>query len=227
MIWPLLAGIPEAAKLVAWRDCLLLLGIATTSFFAQLLMTRSFQLIPAAKAASVGFMGVIYSHILGALIFDEKITSATVLGAGLIFVGVVLVTLRKDSDSPDGSSSKGDGSGNNGGSSSKAEEAVQLSVAAIALVEGPTSGLQQSQQSQQQQQQHDALMVITSEHDDSKGDAATSTIQQEDRLPLLQQASVVQLQGTTAAVDRPAWLQQLLWGRRQQENSDGSSTVVG
>jgi hypothetical protein len=57
MVWPLLLGLPEHAKLVAARDCLLLLGIATTSFFAQLLMTRSFQLIPAARAAAVSFTG--------------------------------------------------------------------------------------------------------------------------------------------------------------------------
>jgi drug/metabolite transporter (DMT)-like permease len=57
MVWPLLLGLPEHAKLVAPRDCLLLLGIATTSFFAQLLMTRSFQLIPAARAAAVSFTG--------------------------------------------------------------------------------------------------------------------------------------------------------------------------
>jgi drug/metabolite transporter (DMT)-like permease len=58
MVWPLLLGLPEHAKIVAARDCLLLLGIATTSFFAQLLMTRSFQLIPAARAAAVSFTGV-------------------------------------------------------------------------------------------------------------------------------------------------------------------------
>jgi drug/metabolite transporter (DMT)-like permease len=57
MVWPLLLGLPEHAKRVAPRDCLLLLGIATTSFFAQLLMTRSFQLIPAVRAAAVSFTG--------------------------------------------------------------------------------------------------------------------------------------------------------------------------
>lgn len=99
MVWPLLAGIPEAAKLVAWKDCLLLLGIATTSFFAQLLMTRSFQILAAARAAAVSFTGVIYSHILGALIFHERLTPATAGGGVLIFLGVILVTLRSDDSS--------------------------------------------------------------------------------------------------------------------------------
>jgi drug/metabolite transporter (DMT)-like permease len=57
MIWPLLLGLPEHAKPVVPHDCLLLLGIATSSFFAQLLMTRAFQIIPAARAAAVSFTG--------------------------------------------------------------------------------------------------------------------------------------------------------------------------
>lgn len=65
MIWPLLVGIPQDAQLVALHDCLLLLGIATTSFFAQLLMTRSFQLIAAARAAAVSFTGeLLYGRLL-------------------------------------------------------------------------------------------------------------------------------------------------------------------
>ncbi|KAF6259064.1 hypothetical protein COO60DRAFT_1270311, partial [Scenedesmus sp. NREL 46B-D3] len=57
MVWPLLLGVPQHAQLVAPRDCLLLLGISTSSFFAQLLMTRAFQLMPAARAAAVSFTG--------------------------------------------------------------------------------------------------------------------------------------------------------------------------
>jgi drug/metabolite transporter (DMT)-like permease len=57
MVWPLLLGLPEHAELVAPHDCLLLLGIAASSFFAQLLMTRSFQIMPAAQAAAVSFTG--------------------------------------------------------------------------------------------------------------------------------------------------------------------------
>lgn len=56
-VWPLLFGLPEHARLVASHDCLLLLGIALTSFSAQLMMTRSFQITTAARAAAVGFTG--------------------------------------------------------------------------------------------------------------------------------------------------------------------------
>lgn len=42
---------------VAFCYCLLLLGIAMSSFFAQLLMTRSFQIMPAVRAAAVSFTG--------------------------------------------------------------------------------------------------------------------------------------------------------------------------
>ncbi|WIA38341.1 hypothetical protein OEZ86_001675 [Tetradesmus obliquus] len=92
MVWPLLLGLPQHAKAVAPRDCLLLLGIATSSFFAQLLMTRSFQIMPAARAAAVSFTGVIYSHILGAIVFHEQLTLPTLAGGVLIFAGVLMVT---------------------------------------------------------------------------------------------------------------------------------------
>jgi uncharacterized membrane protein len=99
---PLLLGFPEAAKPVAHVDCLLLLGIAASSFCAQLLMTRSFQLIPAAKAAAVSFMGVLYSHILGWFVFHEHLTTSALLGGVLIFIGVLLVTVKPLTTSPSG-----------------------------------------------------------------------------------------------------------------------------
>jgi drug/metabolite transporter (DMT)-like permease len=64
LIWPLLAGWPQAAVMVAAKDAALLLGISCSSFCAQLLMTRAFQLLPAARAASLNFLGVVYSHAL-------------------------------------------------------------------------------------------------------------------------------------------------------------------
>eukprot|EP00879_Flechtneria_rotunda_P004737 GHRR01005006.1.p1 GENE.GHRR01005006.1~~GHRR01005006.1.p1 ORF type:complete len:564 (+),score=172.35 GHRR01005006.1:243-1934(+) len=93
----LLLGIPEPFKAVAPDDCLLLAGIATTSFFGQLLMTRSFQLLPAARAAAMSFMGVVYSHILGAVVFHERLTLTTLGGGVLIFIGVLLVTVHRNS----------------------------------------------------------------------------------------------------------------------------------
>lgn len=64
LVWPLLAGWPQAAVMVSARDAGLLLGISCTSFSAQLLMTRAFQLLHAARASSLNFLGVVYSHAL-------------------------------------------------------------------------------------------------------------------------------------------------------------------
>lgn len=64
LVWPLAAGWPQAAQAVELRDAALLLGISCSSFCAQLLMTRAFQIVPAARASALSFMGVIYSHIL-------------------------------------------------------------------------------------------------------------------------------------------------------------------
>ncbi|KAI8475084.1 MAG: hypothetical protein J3K34DRAFT_406007 [Monoraphidium minutum] len=53
---------PAPAVLPAPRDWGLLVAIALTSFAAQLLLTRSFQLLPAGRASAMGFTSVIYSE---------------------------------------------------------------------------------------------------------------------------------------------------------------------
>ncbi len=55
---PLIFGLPERAVLPTARDTCFLLGVAFTSFIAQILQTRGFQLTLAARAAAVGFTQV-------------------------------------------------------------------------------------------------------------------------------------------------------------------------
>ena len=52
---PLAVGWPQAAVVPSLSDAALLLAVAVTSFGAQLLLTRSFQLLPAARASSINF----------------------------------------------------------------------------------------------------------------------------------------------------------------------------
>lgn len=100
-VFPLLAGVPNKAVLLSGVDGSLMLGVAGTSFVAQLLSTRGLQRCQAAKAAAMGFTQVVYSNIMGAVFFDDKLRLGGLLGTLLILAGVLLVTLRL----PAGSSS--------------------------------------------------------------------------------------------------------------------------
>lgn len=55
---PLAVGYPQAAVWLGSWDCLLLMGVAATSFFGQLSLTRGFQLLDAGKAAGLNFSQV-------------------------------------------------------------------------------------------------------------------------------------------------------------------------
>lgn len=106
-IFPLLAGVPNKAVLLSGVDGSLMLGVAGTSFVAQLLSTRGLQRCRAAKAAAMGFTQVVYSHIMGAVFFDDKLTLGGLLGTLLILAGVLLVTLRLPAGSSSGSKAGG------------------------------------------------------------------------------------------------------------------------
>jgi hypothetical protein len=55
---PLALGVPNKPALLSPADASLMLGVAATSFVAQLLSTRGLQLVVAAKAAAMGFTQV-------------------------------------------------------------------------------------------------------------------------------------------------------------------------
>jgi drug/metabolite transporter (DMT)-like permease len=57
-VFPLLAGVPNKPVLLSGVDGSLMLGVAGTSFVAQLLSTRGLQRCQAAKAAAMGFTQV-------------------------------------------------------------------------------------------------------------------------------------------------------------------------
>lgn len=57
-IVPLCIGWPDKAVLPSPSDGALMVGVAVTSFAAQLLGTRGLQLVVAAKAAAMGFTQV-------------------------------------------------------------------------------------------------------------------------------------------------------------------------
>jgi drug/metabolite transporter (DMT)-like permease len=91
----LLLGIPAPPQHPSSRNAGLLVTTGAVTFIAQLLVTRSFQLLPAAVAASLAFTGVAYAYLAGAVFFGEKLALPAALGTVLITSGVALATLRR------------------------------------------------------------------------------------------------------------------------------------
>jgi hypothetical protein len=162
--------------------------------------------------------GVIYSHILGFLIFDEKLTASTLAGGMLIFVGVLMVTVRSSSSSSSSSSSatrgKADTSaasdGNNGDMSQTAEVEAAESQALLAGV-----GRKQDLRSEHAVQLGRISIDIGSGTDGrvTEGQQQTAYAHQQEQ----------QQQQHVGGLLQPPWLQQLL-GR---DTSGGAGAVGG
>lgn len=89
---PLALSWPQRPVAPSPHEALLLVLIAFTSFLAQLLLTRSFQLLPASRASAIGFTSVVYGHILGMALFGERLTWPSALGSAVILAGVLMTT---------------------------------------------------------------------------------------------------------------------------------------
>lgn len=63
-VWPLLAGFPNKAVLLSGPDFGYMMGVAGTSFVAQLLVTRGLQRCQAAKATAMSFTQVWLAALL-------------------------------------------------------------------------------------------------------------------------------------------------------------------
>lgn len=93
-IGPLAAGLPAPARWPSGGQWVLLLGIAGCSFWGQILIGRSFQLLHAARASAINLMQVVYSYLLGLVFLHEQLTLLGGAGSALIGAGAVLVNLR-------------------------------------------------------------------------------------------------------------------------------------
>lgn len=81
------------------KDVALLLLISTTSFVGQPLLSYSFQHLPAARAASLNYLQLLWAFILGAIAYHERPSWLQIAGALLLNVGGVCVALSKAPDS--------------------------------------------------------------------------------------------------------------------------------
>lgn len=71
-------------------EWLLLLGIGIATQAGQICMTRGISMVPAGPATAVGYLQVVFAAMWGILIFGEHLTATTAIGAGLIFIGLMI-----------------------------------------------------------------------------------------------------------------------------------------
>ena len=85
-----------------WDEWLLLIGIGLATQLAQMSMTKGLQLEKTARATMVGYVQIIFAGAWGAMLFHERITLWTVVGAAIVLVGMLsLVIVHKEAVSID------------------------------------------------------------------------------------------------------------------------------
>ena len=82
---------PHAPAFPGFQDWLCLIGIAGSSFSANILLNRGFQIENAALASAVNYTQVIYAHAIGVVAFDEDLQWIGVGGSVVILLGVMAV----------------------------------------------------------------------------------------------------------------------------------------
>lgn len=96
MFFPLVT-IPIVTPLVAYDwvmpidwDWLVLIAIGLLTQFAQVSMTKGYQMEEVARASSVTYSGVIYGLVFGFFLFDETFNWLVIGGMLLVIIGILL-----------------------------------------------------------------------------------------------------------------------------------------
>lgn len=92
---PLAVGKPAWPLVPSWVDATAIFFIAATSFVGQLVISRAFQLGPTFQVSVLSYTQVVYAHILGILLLNDRLTIASILGAALIALGMLLANFKK------------------------------------------------------------------------------------------------------------------------------------
>ncbi len=80
-----------------WEEWLLIIGIGIATQLAQTSMTRGLQIEKTARATMVGYVQIIFAGAWGALLFNERITLWTVIGAVIVLIGMLsLLVVHKE-----------------------------------------------------------------------------------------------------------------------------------
>ena len=95
----LLCGIQPLPHLPpTWTELGLLLLISCTSFAGNVTLNYSFQVLPAARAAGLNYVQIVWGFLLDVLVLQERVTWSAVVGAVLITGGGLLVRCVRDGD---------------------------------------------------------------------------------------------------------------------------------
>lgn len=91
-----LAALPLMLPVFVWprgTEWLVLLGVGLSTFFGQVFLTLGLQREQAGRATTVGYLQIVFATVWGALVFGDRPTPATALGAAII-VGATLLLAR-------------------------------------------------------------------------------------------------------------------------------------
>lgn len=73
------------------REWLVLLAIGVTTQLGQVCITKGLHLEPAGRAAGIGYLQIVFATIWGAIFFAEYPDVGTVVGAGMIVAGTLML----------------------------------------------------------------------------------------------------------------------------------------
>ncbi len=81
---------PEMPTKDAWPP---MIATGVCAGFAQIFMTRAYALARAARVSAIGYLAIVVSAMLGALVLHEPLSAHATLGMVLIIIGGLLVSL--------------------------------------------------------------------------------------------------------------------------------------
>lgn len=82
-------------KMPTHREWLLLLGMGVFSYLGQYTVTNGFKYVKALEGSLISSSRIFIASICGVLFLGEPFSVAIVLGGSLIFIGIVLVSIKR------------------------------------------------------------------------------------------------------------------------------------
>lgn len=90
----------ESLSMPSVGGALLILGAAALANTAQVLLTAAYRFTRASEGSVTILASVVFSSILAALFFGERLTASTIVGGALILGAVVVLSTRSKAEAP-------------------------------------------------------------------------------------------------------------------------------